>query len=124
MTINELKEHAVKIVNPRLNSYVYIITFVHDKPYSITRDKVYMKNKEAFITENMMYDDYIPEYREECKFNEYGKRWCKTFKEAKAIVKENEKRINNYYSDKHYDFKIEKCDKNIWNIETYVARSV
>lgn len=113
MTISELKEHAVKVVNPRLNSYVYIITFVHDKPYSITRDKVYMKNKEGFITERFTYE----------RFAEYGKCWCKTIKEAKAIIKKQEQYMTSN-SDYAYEFKIKKCTDNAWYIETYVARSV
>lgn len=97
---------------PRLNSYVYIITYDDGIPICITKDKVYMKNKDEFITEEMLGWDVIEEYRLPCNLRLYGYTWTKTLKEAKEVVKK-------WFDGCDWlDYDIEKF-RNGWNIDTF-----
>ena len=95
---------------PRLNSYVYVITYVDSQPYCISRDKVYMKNDKEFITEDMMMGDVIEEYRCPLDASDYGDRWTYTLKEAKDVVRQWAE-----YWD--YDFDIKKNYENSWCVD-------
>lgn len=101
---------------PRLNSYVYIVTRVDCEPYCVSRDKVYMKNKNAFIVEEAFYDYVIDEYRTEHTEEDEGVTWCKTLKEVKQILKDDEKaqRLFGKYDVK---YKLVKLNENNWNVE-------
>ena len=100
---------------PRLNSYVYIITYVEGEPYCVTRDKVYMKNKDAFIVEDALYNYVIEEYRTEHIADDYMTTWCKTFKDVKEILKQDEIAEAEYGHNVHYV--LEKVKENSWNVE-------
>ena len=100
---------------PRLNSYVYIITYVDDKPHCVTRDKVYMKNKEAFIVEDAIYNSSIEEYRTPHYAEEYMTSWCKTLKEVKEVLKQRETYEAEFGHNVHY--KLVKTSENSWNVE-------
>ena len=94
---------------PRLNSYVYIITYSDGIPFCITKDRVYMKNKDEFITEEMIASDVIEEYRLPCDIKSYGDTWTKTLKEAKEVIKK-------WFNECNWlDYDIEKCSDG-WNI--------
>ena len=95
------------IKNPRLNSYVYILTYVDGEPFCISKDKVYMKNKESFITEAVFNDSFIEESRKEHYFDDYLISWFSKLKEARKYLKDN-------YESK---FKLVKCYGDEWNIE-------
>lgn len=98
----------MEIKLPRLYSYVYVITYVDVwQPYCITRDMVYMKNDKEFITEDMMSNDVISEYRKPLDTSEYGDRWTHTLKEAKDIVEK-------WAKEEGYDVDIEKTCDNSW----------
>ena len=101
---------------PRLNSYVYVITYVDDMPYCITKDKVYMKNANEFITEDMISDDVISEYRWPLDSDDYGRRWAKTLAEAKEIVNKYIQEEEQYFG-KEYQYTITKNRNDSWNIE-------
>jgi hypothetical protein len=100
---------------PRLNSYVYIITYVDGEPYCVTRDQVYMKNKNAFIVEEALYGSVIEEYRIEHYNDGYMDTWCKTFKEVKEILRQNEIAEIKYGHNVHYI--LVKGRENSWNVE-------
>lgn len=95
---------------PRLNSYVYVITYVDSKPHCISRDIVYMKNKDSFIVEDMMSNAVIEEYRIPLDISDYGERYTYTLKEAKEVVRK-------WAKEQGYDFDIKKTCDNSWNID-------
>ncbi len=95
------------IKNPRLNSYVYILTYVDGEPFCVSKDKVYMKSKETFITESIFNTSYIEEIRCEHYFDDYGICWFSKLKDARKYLKER-------YDNK---FKLVKCYGDEWNIE-------
>lgn len=95
---------------PRLNSYVYIITYVDSEPYCITKDMVYMKNDKEFITEDMISPSVIEEYRYPLDVSDYGDRWTHTLKEAKDVVKK-------WAEDYGYNIDIEKNYNDSWHID-------
>ena len=103
-------------MKPRLGSYVYVITYVDSEPYCITKSKVYMKNNEAFITEDMLSDFVIEEYRRELLFEGDESSWAKTLKEAKEIVKKHIEYWNDYRGTK-YKPVFKKVDDSAWNVE-------
>lgn len=111
---------------PRLSSYVYVITYVNDEPFCVTRDKVFMKNKDSFITEDMLVESVIQEYKSPLSLEDYGDRWVKKFSEIKDVLAKCEENWNKYHTEK-IKYTIEKCpcgDKD-WNIEgdiQYVAK--
>lgn len=92
---------------PRLNSYVYILTYDYGTPYCITKDKVYMKNNEAFITEGVLNEIYIDEYRKEQYFKDYQKTWFTSLKEIRNYLRKNGEE----------KYKIIKANGGEWNIE-------
>lgn len=97
---------------PKLNSSVYIITYVDSEPYCITKDVVYMKSANEFITEDMLSDFVIDEYRRPCAGEDYGYTWVKTLKEAKEVVRK-------YCEDNNIDFTIEKTKDDSWNVNCW-----
>lgn len=106
---------------PRLNSYVYVITYVNDEPYCVTRDKVFMKNKDSFITDDMLEESVIQEYKSPLSLEDYGDRWVKNFSEIKEVLAKCEEHWNTYHTEK-IKYTVEKCpcgDKD-WNIEGVV----
>ena len=102
---------------PRLNTYVYIITYVNGSPYTITRDEVYMKNKKSFITEEMLSDCFIPEFPMPLNVDDYGRYWCKSLKECKDILEKWRQEEMKYFGNKIEPYKLKKVDENSWNVE-------
>lgn len=92
---------------PRLNSYVYILTYVDGEPFCISKDKVYMKNKYAFIPEDVFNESVIDEYKKEYFFEEYGIVWFKKLKDIRKYLKE-------WFEQ---EYKIIKVYGDGWNIE-------
>lgn len=82
---------------------VYVLTYVDDKPYCLTKGDIYMRNEEAFILEDMLEDYIIEEYREPIYFNDENKTWFKTLKQA-------ENHLDNL------GFKLVKDYEDEWNI--------
>lgn len=118
--IEKIAQNPIKLKNqielPKLYSYVYVITYVDDKPYCIVKDMIYMKNDKEFITEAMMSDSVIEEYRRPLDVSEYGDRWAHTLKEAKEIVKK--------YAEEHdLDYDIIKAMGDAWNVELWEKRT-
>lgn len=75
---------------PRLNSSVWIIIYnnTYDgTPYSLSKQKVYMKNKSEFITEEAIDVSKLDECRIAYSSNEYGEFWFKSLKDAKTYLK-------------------------------------
>lgn len=101
---------------PQLNSYVYVITYVKGMPYCITKDKVYMKNTTEFITEDMISDSVIHEYRCPLDLHNYGRRWAKTLAEAKEIVSKYFQEEKLYFGNE-YQYTITKNRNDSWHIE-------
>ena len=71
----------------RLYSHVWVIVYDGSYPYSLSRQVVAMKNKTAFITEEILDNPGLIEgayvsYR----FEDYGETWFKTFKEGKNYL--------------------------------------
>lgn len=93
--------------NPRLNSYVYILTYVDHEPFCITKDKVYMKNKYSFIPETIFDESIIDEYKREYFFEEYGAIWFDKLKDVRTY-------LNEWFGQK---YKIVKVYGDSWNIE-------
>ena len=102
---------------PRLNTYIYIITYVNGSPYAITKDKVYMKNKESFITEEMLCDYFIPEFPMPLNIDDYGRYWCKSLKECKDILEKWRQEEMKYFENEIEPYKLKKVDENSWNVE-------
>ena len=96
---------------PQLDSYVYVITWCDSEPFCITKDKVYMKNKTDFITEDMLSSSVIEEYRQPMSVEDYGYYWTKTLKEAKELV------IKFFKEELGREVAIIKQRDNDWNIE-------
>ena len=100
---------------PQLDSYVYVITWCDCEPFCISKDKVYMRNKTHFITEDMLSANVIEEYRQPMSVNDYGHYWTKTSKEAKEIVnkffKEELGREVMIIKNSDSDWKVEKGHK-------------
>lgn len=90
--------------NVRLNQNVYVITFSNGEPYCLTKGKVYMKNNNSFILEDMLSEATIEEYKIPCDFDEEGLRWFRTLKEAREYIKSK-----GYILIKTYD--------DCWNVE-------
>ena len=101
---------------PRLNTYVYIITYVNGSPSAITRDKVYMKNKKSFITEEMLSDYLIPEFPRPLDAYDYGRHWCKSLKECKEILEKWRQEELEYFGNEIEPYKLKKVDENSWNV--------
>ena len=91
------------IKEPKLNSYVYVLTFVDGLPYCITRDKVYMKNNKAFIVEGIFDDSVIEEFRVEQYFKNYNKTWFTSLESTKKYLGDN--------------FRIVKAHVDAWNVD-------
>lgn len=75
---------------PRLNSSVWIIIYnnTYDgNPYSLSKQKVYMKNKSEFITEEAIDVSKIDECRIAYSAEDYGRFWFKSLKDAKTYLK-------------------------------------
>lgn len=81
-------------------------TFYRISPHKdyFTKEKIYMYNKEAFISENTFCDCYVEEGREQLYFEDEHKTWCRTFKEAKELC--NAK-------------KVRKHDDEYWEVEEW-----
>ena len=93
--------------NPRLNSYVYILTCVDGEPFCISKDKVYMKNKESFIPEGVFNESVIDEYKKQYFFKEYGIFWFERLKDIRKYLEET----------CEPKYKIIKVYGDGWNIE-------
>lgn len=100
---------------PQLNSYVYVITYVDGMPYCITKDRVYMKNATEFITEDMISDSVINEYRYPLDCDDYGRRWTKTLAEAKASVNKYFQEEKLYFGNE-IQYTITKNTNESWSI--------
>ena len=96
---------------PQLDSYVYVITWCNSEPFCITKDRVYMKNKTDFITEDMLSGSVIEEYRQPMSVEDYGYYWTKTLKEAKELV------IKYFKEQQGREVIITKLNNNDWDIE-------
>ena len=105
--------------NPRLNSSVWVIVNVDGFPYSLSKQIVAMKNKEAFITEEFLYsgNDLIEEAYYAYSFEEYGQTWFKTKKEGLEYIEKEifEKRYKSYYPNGSYE--IEKDSNDFYHFE-------
>ena len=99
---------------PRLNSKVFLLVCDCGVPWFITKGIVYMKNNEAFITEDMLSEDVIDAYREPQYFYSYKETWFSSLKEAKEYVKK-------WFKGTSYNYKITKASvfDDCWNIETF-----
>lgn len=82
---------------------VYVLTYVDDRPYCLTKGAIYMQNKEAFILEDMLEDYTIKEYRRPIYFEDEGEIWFKTLDQAK-----------NHLYDLGYALK--SCNDDEWNV--------
>lgn len=102
---------------PKLNSYVYVITYVDSYPYCVTKDRVYMKNEDEFITEEMLDDCVITEYRIPLSIDNYGEAWVKTFKEVKETLKKIEQEKFALCGEKLHFYLRCKCDDHNWNVD-------
>lgn len=97
---------------PRLNSKVWIIVFIEGEVYTLSKQKVYMKNKEGFITEETIDDSIMNEARIEYTLDSYGENWFKTFKEAKEY-------LDKYYEGyATYTLEKNKTLKDFYYVET------
>lgn len=103
-------------MRPRIGSYVYVISYVNGEPYCITKDKVYMKNLFSFITEDMLNDAVIDEYKKPLSFEDVDGDWAKTLKEAKEIVKKAVENDNEYRETKYKPI-FNKDDNYNWKVE-------
>lgn len=99
----------------QLNSYVYVITYVDGMPYCITKDRVYMKSATEFITEDMISDSVINEYRYPLNANNYGRRWTKTLKEAKESVNKYFQEEKQYFGNE-IQYTITKNTNESWSV--------
>lgn len=93
--------------NPRLNSYVYTLTYAGGKPWSICKCKVYMKNKQSFITEDALNESVSDEYKVEYYFEDYQKTWFSNIKSIRNTLKERH----------HEKYVILKCSDDFWSVE-------
>lgn len=105
--------------NPRLNSSVWVIVNVDGFPYTLSKQIVAMKNKEAFITEEVLYggDSLIKEVYCIYNFEDYGKTWFKTKKEGLEYIKKEifENYYKRYYPNGSYE--IEKGNNDFYYFE-------
>lgn len=75
------------ITIPKIDQEIYMITYVSNEPYSLTKGKVFMMNDSSFIVENMLGDGYISEYRKPLNFKDEGITWFRTFNAAEEYIK-------------------------------------
>ncbi len=102
---------------PRLNSWVYIVTYVDGIPYCVTRDIVFMRNKDSFIVEDALSNSVIDEYRTYHTLDGYGESWVKTFKEVKEVLAKSAKEESKYRDDHIVKYVARKSCENSWNVE-------
>lgn len=62
---------------------VYVLTYVDNKPYCLSKGTIYMQNQEAFILEDMLEDYTIKEYRRPIYFEDENEVWFRTLDQAK-----------------------------------------
>ena len=92
-------------MKPRYNQYVYILVYLNQEPFTLYKQKPYMKNKTHFVTEAVLDKYKIDECRRAYSFDEdYGKYWFKSISEAKKFLEANYPKFKfEKISDTHYE---------------------